>query len=377
MGKRANGEGTIYYDQSRSCWRGEISDESGRKRKITAKTKKDAAAKLNVLKSEIADGRLVAQRMSVNQLSETWVKKVHDAKALAPATRANNKWAIGVIQTHIGSIQISKLSPDRIEALFEKLVLKGYGFQSLNKIRNMLSQMMAFAERRNYVLKNPVPLTHIPANATKTREKRAMSAEQAKTFLKDSQQHPMDLLFTTMLYLGLRPSEACALTWSSIDFDNQTISVTRCIRKENGVNYLSDQLKTRKARRSLSASPSLLKLLKEHQKTQADQRSFYGDLWPKEFSDVVFLSATGTLIDGSNLRRKLKKITGNIGLGNWCPNELRHTNITLMSDAGISAEQVADHAGHTSTRMVETVYRHKLTNTNDAARRGLNNLGFE
>jgi integrase len=56
---------------------------------------------------------------------------------------------------------------------------------------------------------------------------------------------------------------------------------------------------------------------------------------------------------------------------------LRHTNITLMSDAGISAEQVADHAGHTSTRMVETVYRHKLINTNDAARRGLNNLGFE
>ena len=152
--------------------------------------------------------------------------------------------------------------------------------------------------------------------------------------------------------------------------------MTRCIRKENGVNYLSDQLKTRKARRSLSA-PSLLKLLEEHQKTQADQRSFYGDLWPKEFSDVVFLSAAGTLIDGSNLRRKLKKITGNIGLGNWCPNELRHTNITLMSDAGISAEQVADHAGHTSTRMVETVYRHKLINTNDAARRGLQTLGFE
>ena len=377
MGKRANGEGTIYYDQSRGCWRGEISDESGRKRKITAKTKKDAAAKLNVLKSEIADGRLVAQRMTVNQLAETWVKKVHDAKALAPATHSNNKWAIGVIQTHIGSIQISKLSPDRIEALFEKLVLKGYGFQSLNKIRNMLSQMMAFAERRNYVLKNPVPLTHIPANATKTREKRAMNSEQAKTLLEETLKHTNGLLFTTMLYLGLRPSEACALTWSSINFDDQTINVTRCIRKENGANYLSDQLKTRKSRRSLSASPGLLTLLKAHQQTQAEQRQFFGDLWPKEFSDVVFLSATGTLIDSSNLRRKLKQITGNIGLSNWCPNELRHTNITLMYEGGISAEQVADHAGHTTTRMVETVYRHKSTSPNDAARRGLNNLGFE
>ena len=89
------------------------------------------------------------------------------------------------------------------------------------------------------------------------------------------------------------------------------------------------------------------------------------------------MSATGTLIDGSNLRRKLKKITGNIGLGNWCPNELRHTNITLMSDAGISAEQVADHVGHASTRMVETVDGHNLRNTNDAARHGLNKLRFE
>ena len=48
-----------------------------------------------------------------------------------------------------------------------------------------------------------------------------------------------------------------------------------------------------------------------------------------------------------------------------------------MSDAGISAEQVADHVGHASTRMVETVDGHNLRNTNDAARHGLNKLRFE
>jgi integrase len=377
MGKRANGEGTVYYDKTRSRWRAEITDGSGRKRKITAKTKKDAAAKLSVFKSEIADGRLVAQRMTVNQLAETWVKKVHDAKALAPATRSNNKWAIGVIQTHIGSIQISKLSPDRIEVFFEDLVRKGHGFQSITKVRNMLSQMMAFAERRNYVLKNPVPLTLIPSEAAKTSEKRTLTTKQAKLLVEETQLHVNGLIFTTMLYLGLRPSEACALTWSSIDFVNQTISVTRSIRSENGVKYLSEELKTRKSRRSLSASPGLLMQLEAHRHMQDEQRALYGDLWPAEFADVVFVSAAGTLIDSSNLRRMLKKVTHNIGLGDWSPNELRHTNITLMYEGGISAEQVADHAGHTTTRMVETVYRHSSTYANDAARRGLLKLGFE
>ncbi len=42
------------------------------------------------------------------------------------------------------------------------------------------------------------------------------------------------------------------------------------------------------------------------------------------------------------------------------PYELRHTAITFQIDAGHDTWQVADWAG-TSERMIEMVYRHRLT----------------
>jgi len=39
---------------------------------------------------------------------------------------------------------------------------------------------------------------------------------------------------------------------------------------------------------------------------------------------------------------------------------LRHTFVSLLSDSGISIEQIADAVGHASTRTTDTVYRHQI-----------------
>ena len=44
----------------------------------------------------------------------------------------------------------------------------------------------------------------------------------------------------------------------------------------------------------------------------------------------------------------------------WTPRELRHSFVSVLSDAGISVEQIAQLVGHSGTTVTELVYRHQL-----------------
>jgi integrase len=44
----------------------------------------------------------------------------------------------------------------------------------------------------------------------------------------------------------------------------------------------------------------------------------------------------------------------------WSPRELRHSFVSLLSNGGVSIEDIADVVGHSGTSVTEKVYRHQL-----------------
>ena len=44
----------------------------------------------------------------------------------------------------------------------------------------------------------------------------------------------------------------------------------------------------------------------------------------------------------------------------WTPRELRHSFVSVLSDAGIPVEQIAQLVGHRGTTVTELVHRHQL-----------------
>ena len=46
--------------------------------------------------------------------------------------------------------------------------------------------------------------------------------------------------------------------------------------------------------------------------------------------------------------------------GEWTPRELRHSFVSVLADAGIPVEQMAQPVGHSGTMVTELVYRHQL-----------------
>ena len=106
--------------------------------------------------------------------------------------------------------------------------------------------------------------------------------------------------------------------------------------------------------RKLTMPPPLVEALRRHKQAQAAEGAW-------SHTGLVVCTPSGAPIDPWKLRRKIKRM-GAEAAGipfDVTPNELRHTAISLLVEAGVPLTVVADMLGHTNVRMLATTYRHK------------------
>ena len=76
----------------------------------------------------------------------------------------------------------------------------------------------------------------------------------------------------------------------------------------------------------------------------------------------MFCSDADGVLDAANVRREFRRVVRRAGLDprRWVPRELRHSFVSLLSDRGMSSDQISRLVGHSSTTVTETVYRHQI-----------------
>ena len=62
------------------------------------------------------------------------------------------------------------------------------------------------------------------------------------------------------------------------------------------------------------------------------------------------------------MRRSFRRVVEAAGLSprEWTPRELRHSFVSLLSDAGVPIEQISRLVGHSGTTTTETIYRKQI-----------------
>ena len=105
--------------------------------------------------------------------------------------------------------------------------------------------------------------------------------------------------------------------------------------------------KTRKSRRTLELSQRCADALRQHRDRQDQFRERAGDRWHD--NDLVFASRVGTALWAGNVRHSFRSVLAAMDLSpaDWTPRELRHSFVSLMSDAGVPIEKIARLVGHT------------------------------
>jgi len=293
---------------------------------------------------------------TLGSMLQRWQTKVLPSQELSARTLANYEWACTILIDDLGKFRLRNLTADDIEHAFHRRAEHGMSRASLIKVRSVLGKALDHALRRGLVNSNVARIVDLPANARRPAEGRALTADQARELLAASYGQVLHPLWTLMTYTGLRPGEATGLTWADIDIDNALLHVRRSLKLEHGKLIIDERLKTTRSRRTLSLPHPVLDTLTEqrqHQDALAEHTDYTNP------DGLVFTTIKGTPHSPENLRRSLAALTTRIGFGAWHPHELRHTAASLMSEAGVPIETIADQLGHDGTRMTLLVYRHQ------------------
>lgn len=335
----------------------------GKRYKRTAPTKTDARQKVSELREELSRGSELRNDLTVQQVLDDFIDRDLASRRRAPATVERHRWARDKVAGKIGTVKVADLKVREVESMLDELATD-LSPASLTKVRNHLSQALRFAARDDQSLRDVAQLAKIPPGSSRTRKRRSLTKAEADALEVQltgadvtGSKHRNGLAFVLMLRIGLRPGEAFGLCWDALDLETGTLNVTRGVRRDGGKVELVDDLKVESARRTIQMPPEIVSLLDSHRLAQDVERTGV-----RRWQDdrLVFASPRGTVVDPARARHTLKEACSAAEIAEIAPNELRHTCASLLSDRGIPNESIADLLGHTSTRMVDATYRHRL-----------------
>jgi integrase len=178
-----------------------------------------------------------------------------------------------IVRSHItpaiGKFQLTKLTPEQVQVMLNRLSGAGLAPRTVRNVRAVLRDALNQAVKRRRIPYNVAMLVEIPRA-----EKPAIASltpEQARALLQAVHGDPLEALYRVALSLGLRRGEVLALRWEDIDFDRQELKVTGSVRRVGGV--LRRRLpKTQSSVRTLPIPAILLQVLRQHRTRQDTAR---------------------------------------------------------------------------------------------------------
>ena len=159
--------------------------------------------------------------------------------------------------------------------------------------------------------------------------------------------------------LGLRPGEMLGLRWEDVDLDGGVLRVRVSLKQPDGKPVLAD-LKTERSKRTLEMPAAVRSVLRALQRQQAADRLAIG-VTAYAGHGLVFARADGRPESRGEVLARFKEVTKTAGIGpDWTLRDLRHTFVSVLSDAGTDIEAIADAAGHVNSVVTKTTYRHQI-----------------
>ena len=223
--RRGKGEGSVYKD-AQGRWVAAVplppDPATGRRRRKVFRTrsKVEALRKMRETQNELArTGNVSTNRpVTVAEWMEQWIAQ-DVAPIRKPATTADYR---SLTRTHIvpaiGRCRIDRLSSSDIRTLHRYISQSGRSSSTAAKVHRVLRAALAAAEREGVAPRNVARLVKAPP--TLSQPPRAMSAEEARRFLRARRSRGDHARWSLALMLGERQGEALGLQLDHLHLDD-------------------------------------------------------------------------------------------------------------------------------------------------------------
>jgi integrase len=372
MGKRGNGEGSIYPHKrngKKVGYRGAytVLTAAGPKRRyVTGKDRDEVRQKLTKAMAD-RDGGIVydANSMTVEEYLNAWLR---DSVRGTVRQRTYERYE-SLVRVHlvpaIGRVKLRALTPAHVRSLYrEKLEGGGLAPRTVLHVHRTLSKALKQAVDDGLILRNAAATVKPPR--PRKEEIEPLDPEQVRALFETAAETgdrngPLYVLAVTA---GLRRGELLGLRWDDVDLEVGLLQVRRTLSEPKG-GHVFEAPKSGKGR-LVRLTRKATAALKAHRKRQLEERRERAGLWQDH--GLIFPSGFGTPMSGGNLTRAFKAALRRAGLSKrFRFHDMRHTCATLLLRQGVNPKYVSDLLGHADVSLTLNVYSHVLPDMGDAA----------
>jgi integrase len=346
--------------------------DSGRRRYLNHTIRGSFRAAQHYLNTRLAkrdQGReLTNPAMTLNQYLDRWLEMAARPK-LRTRSFVDYKLLLGrYVRPTLGEEGLAGLRPFDLQEMYNAMQQRKLSPRTIQYTHAVLHAALEQAVQWRLLDSNPASGVEIPK--PRRAEIQVLRPDEARRFLDHIAGTRYGALFGLALTTGMRPSEYLALRWSDIDWEKETVSVTRALKK--GCGWSFTPTKRTRSRRVVKLGAWVIVQLRELWRADVTQLSEI----PIEIRQI-FRSASGRPVNSDFLARVFKRRLQEAGRPPMRLYDLRHTAATLALAAGVPAKVISEQLGHASSAFTLDVYTHVLPHLQtDAVKRVEALLGF-
>lgn len=246
------------------------------------------------------------------------------------------------------NLKLTDVKGYHLQDYYNAMLGGGLSPSTLKKHNAVLHKAFADAVFMDLLEKNPCDKTRLPKKCKY--HSHVYSDEDVVQLLKACKSHYLETPILLTAYYGLRRSEVLGLKWSDISFTGNTLSISRSLTRVK-TSVCKDSLKNESSYRVFPLVPAVAEYLQNLECRQKALKIYGAD-------DFLCKYASGAVISPNALSKGFNRLLKKSGLPVIRFHDLRHSNISILLNHGMSLKHISAWAGHSNISITADLYSH-------------------
>lgn len=349
--RRANGEGTVFFNNTINKWQYTFPLSSGKTKTVTGLTQKEVIKKRKEYIKNNKNNNL-RQKLTLLEIITDYVEYKHSSNVTNDNSYLTDLDTIKRLKT--ANFIEKSVNLITIEELKEYLSsISKYSKSIIKKNWSLLRNGFKIAQDKgviNYNLMNSIEIKK-PKSIKKQKKVIALTLMEQQKFVEViknlKKEHEYQNIWLIMLYSGMRIGEVLALQRDDINLTEKIITINKTLtRDSNKLVIVGETTKTPAGERTIRITATLEKVIKKSIENYKENEN-----------NLIFCKSNGNIITGNMVNLALKRFCKTNDISLKISNHiLRHTYATRMIEAGVPPHVLQKLLGHEDISITLNTY---------------------